>query len=46
VLAANLTALSATVLILGTHPGRPVPADAAYSAAALVSTAVVTRRCL
>jgi hypothetical protein len=35
------SALSATVLILGTSPGHPAPAGAAYSAAALVSMAVL-----
>ena len=35
------SALSATILILGTPAGHAVPANAAYGAAALVSTAVL-----
>src|SRR5215472_8260792 len=35
------SALSATVLVLSTPSGQPFPSDAAYSAAALVSTAVL-----
>jgi hypothetical protein len=35
------SALSATILILGTPAGHAAPASAAYSAAALVSTAVL-----
>jgi MFS family permease len=35
------SALSATILILGTSAGRPFPANAGYSAAALASTAVL-----
>src|ERR1700745_1759946 len=35
------SALSATVLVLSTPAGQPFPADAGYSAAALVSIAVL-----
>src|SRR5690242_14196552 len=35
------SALSATVLVLSTPGGQPFPADAGYSAAALVSIAVL-----
>ena len=35
------SALSATVLVVSTPAGQPFPADAGYSAAALVSIAVL-----
>jgi hypothetical protein len=35
------SALSATVLVLSTPPGQRLPSNAGYSAAALVSTAVL-----